>query len=94
MFTSSKRPGQWYDPQSPENVAFASSLVEKRFAAAQSARARAVYTFKREFLLAVAARDGSAMLASAAKQSADEVADALFPPVTEENAGEYLNRAW
>lgn len=60
---------------------------------AKVVRERKIEAFKREFFLTVASREASGMAVSEANLRAEEVIAILYPPVTKENAEEYLNRA-
>lgn len=62
----------------------------ERMRDAQITRDRKIYAFKREFFLTRAA---SGIDVNEANARADEIIAILYPPVTEENADEYLNRA-
>jgi hypothetical protein len=60
---------------------------------ANTVRDRKIYAFKREFFLVVATREASGMDVAGANTRAEQAAMILYPPVTPENAEEYLLRA-
>ena len=61
--------------------------VNDPVAYAKKQRAESVRRFKREFFLSIAS---SGMSVSAADKRAEEMADAVYPEVTEANAYDYI----
>lgn len=59
---------------------------------AEKVRDRAIYHFKREFIIALASRSNGS--GEDALQLMEAAISELYPEVTENNAHEYLNRAW
>lgn len=66
-------------------------IVDGQMKQANIVRDRKIYAFKREFFLA--ACGASEMDVAYANSKAEEAAMILYPPVTQENAEEYLLRA-
>lgn len=66
-------------------------LLKDRIRYAKVIRDRKILAFKREFFLTVAAREASGMAVEEANRRAEECIVFLYPPVTEVNAGEYIN---
>lgn len=58
---------------------------------AKKVRDSAIYRFKREFFLSLSTTD---IPIAEANKRAEEIVEILFPPVTDTNAADYLNRAW
>jgi hypothetical protein len=70
-----------------------SKVKQAQMKQANITRDRKIYAFKREFFLVVATREASGMDVAGANTRAEEAVMILYPPVTEENAEEYLLRA-
>ena len=68
-------------------------VKEAQMKQANTIRDLKIYAFKREFFLVVATREASGMDVDGANMRAEQAAMILYPPVTEENAEEYLLRA-
>lgn len=68
--------------------------ARKRISKALTERERMIYKFQKDFILAVASRDGASLDFGAAKERMEAATLHLYPPVTEINAEEYLNRAY
>lgn len=63
---------------------------EERLETANAVRASAVYRFKREFFLT----PGRDLLSTEIQKTLSGIVNHLYPPVTKENASDYINRAW
>ena len=80
------------DPDIGASMAEAEDRIA--FSAAKRTRDTLVIKFKRDFLLAVASREATAMDVPSAMNMAGEAAALLFPEVSDSNADEYLSRSY
>lgn len=87
MTLSSEERELWH-----KKVAEAKAIsLNKTVEDAKSTREQFIYRFKRDFFLSIAA---SGLSVEEANARAAEIAEILFPAVTEANADIYINRAW